>query len=220
MLQQHLSKIRIISFIGLLVFANSLISNPTEIKEIFAPSHLGKIKLLHDEDGFHVSQNGIRHEVKKVWMDPVLRNITSSTLKKFLASGYIQINKMSNDEFTLNAKGRILGGGPILATIVYGATKALGYGTAAAAIGGITVATGGIAGPIIGGAVSVATSAVAASTGATIVAGAIAGAGGTATAAMATTSVVAAAGGVAGAVTFIEATALFFSAAALALPTP
>jgi hypothetical protein len=213
MIQQHINRIRIISFIGMFIFASSLICNPTEIKEFFAPSHLGKIELLHEQNAFYVTQDGIRHTVKKLWMDPILRDMASNTLKKFLANGYIQVNKMSDNEFTLKAKGRLFGGGPIAGAIAYWVTKSICYGGAVAAVGGVTVATGGVAGAAIGGAAATLT--LGASAGATIAAGAIAGAGGVATATMATAATVGAAGSIAGAIAAVEtasaATGLFFT---------
>ncbi len=220
MIHKHLSRIRIISILTVLLLSNAIKSEPTKIQEVFAPSRLGNIQLLHDENGFLVFQDGVRHQVKKIWTDPILREITTTKLKKFLASGYIQVEKMSDNEFTLKAKGRLLGSGPIAASIAYWATKSLCYGTLAAAAGTVTVATGGAAGALVGAGMAAATTAVAGGVGATVAAGAIAGAGAAGGAAAATTSVVAAAGGVVGAMTAVETASLGAFAFFLALPIP
>ncbi len=149
MIHKHLSRIRIISLLIVLLLSNSIKSEPTKIQEVFAPNRLGNIQLLRDENGFLVFQDGVRHQVKKIWTDPILREITTTKLKKFLANGYIQVEKMSDNEFTLKAKGRLLGSGPIAGFVAYWATKAIGYGSATAIAVVSTIASGGAAAPAV-----------------------------------------------------------------------
>lgn len=61
------------------------------------------------------------------------------------ARGYISINRMSNGEFSLKTKGRVVGGGPDLGIAAYWVTKSLCYAIGFAAIGGTVVTTGGAA---------------------------------------------------------------------------
>ncbi len=97
-----------------------------EKASVFAPSHLGKIALFHDEEGLHVLKDGERHQVKNHLLDWSLQNISkdSPKLKRFLKNGYIDVNQAENGEYLLEARDRLKGGG------VFGAWlgSTLGYG--------------------------------------------------------------------------------------------
>lgn len=83
-----------------------------------APHTLKDTKLYYSENGFEVEQNGNKHIIQKCWMDPELRKISKKQLNGFLGKGYLALNKLDNsDEFTLKAKVRGIGGGPIGATV-------------------------------------------------------------------------------------------------------
>ena len=187
-----------------------------EIKEIFAPKSLGKVALYHNKNKFWVHHKGGYHKVRNCFIDKNLRNIDEKTLRAFVASNYISINKGSDNEFSLNAKVRGLGGGPIFGAIGYWGTKALCYGTAAAAVGTITVANGGLAGGAVGVATTAAT--MGASTGASLVAGGIAGAGLAGEAALATVGAVSATGSIAATVAAIESGAFAVGSTLLCCP--
>ncbi len=58
---------------------------------------------------------------------------------------------MEDGEYSLKAKGRMVGGGPILGTIAYWVTKSICYGTAVGAIGATVIGTGGAIGGAVGG---------------------------------------------------------------------
>lgn len=140
---------------------------------------VGKIKLHYEKQrGFTVTQNKINTPVKIYDVDPTLRTISSSQLDAFLKENYVAVDKLSNGDFTINAKVRGLGAGPYTAYTVYCATKA-------ALIGGLVVGTTAAV-CVTGGAAASAAGAVAAGT-ATV--------GGTATGVIAasTTSVIASA---------------------------
>ncbi|MFA6065856.1 MAG: hypothetical protein WC707_01600 [Candidatus Babeliaceae bacterium] len=77
---------------------------------IFSPKELGIVSLTRDSEGFHVIQNGVKRSVKNHWVDKTLRSIPSDKMEKFLQHGYISVNKMSDGDFTLNAKVRGNGG--------------------------------------------------------------------------------------------------------------
>lgn len=95
---------------------------------------------------FYVIHENKKHTVKKHWNSSLLYKMNDTQLKEFLVNGYITVNKMSNNEFTLKAKVRGLGGGVggatagvfAGATIVQSAYWGLtgGIGLAATAIGG------------------------------------------------------------------------------------
>jgi len=90
---------------------------------IMAPHTLGAIKLMHQDDVFYVESEGSQHMVPKHQMDPELRKITKKQLEKFLDNGYLSVGKNSANEYTLKAKVRGLGGGPMGASagVVVGA---------------------------------------------------------------------------------------------------
>lgn len=207
-----------LQFIHILLLASiSLCASETiqlKSSSVFVPTRLGSLVLLHSEDGFSVLRDGKMHKVQRCFVDPVLRNITTSGLKRFQEAGYIAVSQLDNDEFALRARVRGLGGGPITGAIVYFATKAICYGTAVAAAGGAVVATGGLAGALSGALVTATT--VGTTAGTSLVAGTIAGAGLTAEAGALTASVVASAGTIGAAVAVVESASvsagLFFTA--------
>lgn len=109
---------------------------------VFVPHNVGKVSVSHNENGFHVRQNNECHKVKNYDVDPVLRNIPSEKLDAFLKHGYLHLKKMNNNDYSLEAKVRGNGGGPITGTILYWTTKITGYSvvTATAAVGVTTTA--------------------------------------------------------------------------------
>lgn len=202
--------------------SNMSFAGGLELQEssVFVPHNLGSVSLLHDAEGFHAIKNGRAYDVQKCFTDKQLRNVSSEQLREFLKQGYIAVNQMSDGEFSLQAHGRLVGGGPVTASILYWATKSLCYGTAVAAASTAVVATGGAAaGALTTAGVAVATGG--AGVGAAAVSGAIAAtAGGTALAVEATTGTIVAAGGLAGAVAAVETASMGAFAFGLALPLP
>jgi hypothetical protein len=130
----------------------------------------------------------------------MLRDITKPQLKAFLANGYLTINQMEDGEYSLRAKGRIVGGGPILGTVAYWVTKSLCYGTAVAAVGATVVATGGAVGGAVGGGAFIAGTAVTSTAAATTVGATIVTTAGAITGTVATGATVASGAGLVGAV--------------------
>lgn len=117
---------------------------------------LGDIELFKHEDDFYVAKNGIAKPVHKYDVDSLLKKANPTQLDEYLKQGgYIQVDQLSNDDYVLKAKGRVNGGGPILAGAAYAIVKAVGYGVpAAVAIGtastiaGPALATVGITGAV------------------------------------------------------------------------
>ena len=179
---------------------------------VFVPLRLGKLSLVHDEEGFCVVKGNNVHRVQKCFSDSLLRSISRDHLKKFLEGGYVSVDQMSDGEFALKAYGRLNGGGPVAGAVAYWVTKSLCYGTAIAASSTAVVLTGGIAvGAITTVGAVVATGG--AGLGAVAVSGAIGSvAGGAASAVTATAATVTAAGGFAGAVAAVETASMGVSA--------
>ena len=109
---------------------------------VMVPHTLGEISVYRENGIFHAIQNGAHHKIEHYWTDPSLRNVSEKQLGAFLQKGYLAISQMSNGEFTLKAKVRGLGGGPITACCVYWGVKATAYTTAAVwvALGGVGTA--------------------------------------------------------------------------------
>lgn len=185
-------------------------------KNIFASSEFGDIKLHYKNNSFYVETCGKYHQVPKYFQDQELRNINVKKLKAFLKHGYIEVKRLSDNNYKLYSKVRGNGGGPIAGMIAYWTTKAVCYGTAVAATGTAVVATGGAAGAVSGAVAAAATSG--ATTGAGIVAGAVAGAGLTNQAAALTVAAVAVAAPAGGIVATVEAAATGMGAIFTAIP--
>ena len=75
-----------------------------------APHHLGNIKLSHDVDGFSVLKDGRKHAVAKYFVDKTVRNMPTEQVQKFLKHGYLSVNQMSDQGYSIQANGRINGG--------------------------------------------------------------------------------------------------------------
>jgi len=221
---------------------NKLYIEPFSVR---VPERLGELDLYHSKKGFYVRQDDTKHIIKKCFTDPILRDVTKTQLKSFLTAGYLTINQMDSGEYSVRAKMRLNGGGPILGTIAYWVTKSLCYGTAVAAVGTVTVATGGALGAAVGGAAAVggtvvtgtaitttaigttagvitggAVTATAVTTGAGVVGGAIAGAGLGGQAALVTAGAVTSAGGIAGTIAAVEGLSVAVGTFFGMLPTP
>ena len=224
---------------------NKMYIEPFSVK---VPERLGSLDLYHSKKGFYVRHDDKKQTIKKYFTDPMLRDITKPQLKAFLANGYLTVNQMEDGEYSLKAKGRMVGGGPIFGTIAYWVTKSLCYGTAVGAIGATVVATGGAVGGAVGGgaflagnavigtaAATTATTAIATTTGivtgtvvtgATVATGAglvgatITGAGLAGTAATTTAAVVTSAGGIGATIAGVEALSVAVGTFFGMLPTP
>ena len=110
---------------------------------IQSPRYMEDIELYHGKKGFVVVQDGKNHLIESVLMNKTAREITKSTLKPFLKSGFLTLKQTNDGKFTLQAHHRLPGGGPIFGAIMYWVTKSVCYGTAVAAVGTIAVGTGG-----------------------------------------------------------------------------
>ena len=93
---------------------NKMYIEPFSVK---VPERLGSLDLYHSKKGFYVRHDDKKQTIKKYFTDPMLRDITKPQIKAFLANGYLTINKMEDGEYSLKAKGRLMGSGPIGASI-------------------------------------------------------------------------------------------------------
>lgn len=207
---------------------------------LFIPKKLGDVKVFHENDNFYIGSHGTYEKVQRYNLDKELREMRQDQLIKFLGAGYLAINQSDNGEYSIKAKVRGLGGGPVTASVLYWLTKSVCYGGAAVAVGTATVATGGAVATALGGGavVTAATGGAVAATGVVVsgtAAGAAMGTGGAVVAAgaiatsaaatevvtMATVSTMVTSGGcVAAAMAQVETAAIGAAAFGLWLPLP
>jgi hypothetical protein len=133
--------------LSLLLFTSSIFSMQLDLikkEQVFAPSRLGEVELYHGEKGFHVLKDDKKYVIQKYFTDPIVRDITKEQLNAFLESGHLSLNQMNDGEYSLKAKGRVNGGGPLFGKFMYWTTKTLCYAVLAAGVGAIAI-TGGTA---------------------------------------------------------------------------
>jgi hypothetical protein len=115
-------------------------------KNLFVPEALGKLSVQYNGREFSiVNSKNIKSSVARMNLSKELRGISSENLEKILSAGYLAISKIGEDDYSIQFKGRILGGGPFLALVTYvGANIAGGAmivaGIATAPLGGVGVA--------------------------------------------------------------------------------
>jgi hypothetical protein len=100
---------------------------------VMVPERLGSVELYHNNEGFHVVHKNEYRQIKPHFMDKELRKINKHQLAGLLAHGYLSLNQMSDNEFSLEANVRGLGGGGVGATVGvwvgWTVTNVVGHGT-------------------------------------------------------------------------------------------
>lgn len=174
-------------FLSLLLLLCTQSALAFKITSFNAAQNLGISELFYEENTFYVIQDNELHTVQNYCVDKPLQQIEEYKLLEFLKDNYLAITQNDSGDFSIRAKVRGLGGGPIAASIGYWATKALAYGGLAAGATVATVATGGAVGAVgavamgsVGATGTIAGAAAVAGAGAATVGGAVAGAGATA----------------------------------------
>ena len=78
-----------------------------------SPARLGPITVLHHyDDGFSVLNKGTKHVVENHLVGRELRTIAElHSLEAFLENGYISVNQGNDNKYSLQARGRLMGGG-------------------------------------------------------------------------------------------------------------
>lgn len=82
-----------------------------------APSKLGELDLYHSKKGFYIRKDDQKKRIQKYDTDPILRNVSRKQLAAFLTDGYLSVNQMDNGDYSLKAKQRLNGSGPLGAAI-------------------------------------------------------------------------------------------------------
>ena len=107
-----------------------------------APERLGEFDLYHSKKGFYVRKNDKKKTIQRYNMDPMLRGISKPQLRAFLDNGYLSVSKMEDGQYSLQAKGRLNGSGPIGASIGVFLGKAAVYVVGHGAIQLVAICTG------------------------------------------------------------------------------
>jgi hypothetical protein len=139
--------------LSLLLITSSILPMKNDVTPIkkgsfFAPSNLGTLELFHDTKGFFVNKANEEHRIEKHFTDSMVRNINKKQLNSFLNNGYLTLNQMNTGKYSLKAKGRIPGGGPVAGLIAYWTTKTLCYGVMVAGIGALFKSGGSVKVPL------------------------------------------------------------------------
>lgn len=191
------------------------------------------------DSNFHVLLDDKKFVVPNYMVSKTIRESDTDALNVLLSNGsaYLSLNPYPDGKCALDIKGRVKGGGPLTAAVLYWATKVTCYGTAAAAVSGVVVTTGGAAlgaatASIAGGAglivesVAVGGSLAVGGIGAGVtvagsaIAGGAAAIGATEALAIGTVGAVTSSGGIAAAVAMVEAASMGAFAFGLMLPLP
>ena len=107
-------------------------------ENLFVPAKLGKIHITYKDSEFYLTKdNSQKFQIQRWNLSKELRGIKEEELRRFLTAGYFSISQLDDESYTLAAKLRLRGGGPILGTIGYWTVKSVGYTVAALwAVGG------------------------------------------------------------------------------------
>lgn len=139
--------------LSLLLITSSIFAMKNDVTPIkkgsfFAPSNLGTVELFHDTQGFFVNKFNEQHRIEKHYTDSMIRNINKKQLTSFLGNGYLTLNQMNTGKYSLKARGRIPGGGPVAGLIAYWTTKTLCYSVMVAGIGAMFKSGGSVKVPL------------------------------------------------------------------------
>lgn len=130
-------------YLSILLLLPSLI-NAMAIKE----KHLlrsteSNEKVFMDDNGFYVKNDSIIRKLHSYDIDKTIRNATPEQLRSYMKTGFLELRKMSNNDYKIIGHQRGLGGGPFLG-MIFGITTGVAgvVGTLAATIVALP-ATGG-----------------------------------------------------------------------------
>lgn len=103
------------------------------VEQCYIPERLGRCALAHNGDDFQVLTDTEIRNVHRYDIPEPLRDMSQERIFEFLQKGYLRVSK-AGDDYRLSYHPRLRGGGPVLAAIVYGTTKAVCYGAIAGGI--------------------------------------------------------------------------------------
>ena len=121
------------------------------IPVLIAAENITESLILYDKNAFHVIQNDTLHKVQECFVDPLLKDVSSVQLVKFLENGCISVNKTEDGSFTLSAGIRGCGGGATGAVVGFWIGKVATHGIALGISVGVGTVVGMVATPATGG---------------------------------------------------------------------
>ena len=106
-----------------------------ELIEHSAVSSASNLKLYTNHKDFFVEDDTAAYRVERHDMNPLLREVIQrKALNKFVGDGYVRINKLNEAKYSLAAKVRGNGGGPVTGWFAGLTTRIIGYSGLAVAI--------------------------------------------------------------------------------------
>lgn len=126
----------------------------TSKQGLFVPQKLGSVQLFKTDEGFEIIKDSESIKVKSYDVDPILKNLNKDTIKEFGKIGSIHLNQFNNGDYSLKAKGKINGGGPLTGMIAAWTVRALMYSAAATVAASAVASTSVLATPVVGGGVA------------------------------------------------------------------
>ena len=101
---------------------------------VYVPERVGKMLLEYKDREFYAHNEKGSHKIQRCFIDKELRGMLPKDLAQFLQHGYIDVNNCGEDTYSLRARNRMRGGGPITGAIVYFGVKGIAYGIIASGI--------------------------------------------------------------------------------------
>ena len=116
----------------------------------YVPDKLGNARILLLKKGFAVQRDGKKYKIAEHNLDQTLRKMSSEQRSKYFSKGHVELNQLSDGEYSLKANPKLKGGGVFGAwlgsTLGYGLVTFAGHG----AIQLIAVCTGPFYVPVSG----------------------------------------------------------------------
>lgn len=78
--------------------------------------------LMYCSEGFKAREDGVTKDIQSHRVDKDVRNLDRTSLNKYLANGYLTLDKNQDGEYSVKADGRLKGGNEVLGLLFYGAT--------------------------------------------------------------------------------------------------
>lgn len=109
-------------------------------KHLLLPDKHKVSRVYYNEKGFHVVKNNKTRDVKSCDVSRDIRHRSSEELRAYLKTGFLELKRMSDKNYKIEAHQRGLGGGPVLGvcTVITG-TLVTAVAAGGAAVGGFCV---------------------------------------------------------------------------------
>lgn len=107
-------------------------------KHFLLPEKLDGAKVYYDNDGFSVVKNNHTYNVPSYEVAKHLRHRSKEELKAYLKTGFLELKRMSDENYKIDGSQRGIAGGPFTG-MIFGVVTAVGgcVGTLAATVASI-----------------------------------------------------------------------------------